>query len=250
MKAAVIFETMHGSGRHRATRTDQSLVSLATADAAMSITPRLRRRQLSALAAPPVLIVSTYIAFQVFTDWFGPRWGYIGGFVFFWAVWCFGFSLWAIGPGGVAAVLRSSRPRFPRPAALWLALLVIPVVGGLVTRLLPELAGATIAVLGMALLIAVLNAIAEELLWRGVYIRLFPGRMVAGWLYPAVFFALWHVSPTSVRGSALVLVPTAAFLGLLYGWIAQKTGTIRYTVIAHALVNAMGLGFALLVLQG
>lgn len=77
-----------------------------------------------------------------------------------------------------------------------------------------------------------------------------PGRLVTGWLYPAAFFALWHISPTSVRGSAVVLVAGAGFLGVLYGWIAQKTGTIRYTIIAHALVNSMGLGFAAIVLEG
>ena len=211
---------------------------------------RLRHRQLAALAAPPVLIASTYLVFQAGTGWFGPRWGYLGGFVFFWAVWCFGFSVWAIGPRGVATVLRPTRPRLPRPAALWCVLLAVPVVGGFLTRLLPELPGATITVLALALVIAWLNATAEELLWRGVYIRLFPGRPVAGWLYPAVLFALWHVSPASVRGSSIVLVSSAAVLGLLYGWIAQQTGTIRYTILAHALVNSMGLGFALLVLDG
>jgi uncharacterized protein len=211
---------------------------------------RLRRRRRAALAAPLVLIVSTYLVFQAGTGWFGPRWGYLAGFVFFWAVWCFGFSLWAIGSRGVAAVLRPTRPRLPRPAALWLILLAVPVAGGFITRMLPELPRATPTVLALALAIAWLNATAEELLWRGVYLRLFPGRLIAGWLYPAAGFALWHISPTSVRGSGVVLIAGAALLGLLYGWIAQKTGTIRYTIIAHALVNSMGLGFALLVLDG
>ena len=136
----------------------------------------------------------------------------------------------------------------PRPAVLWLVLLVVPVAGGFATVLLPALPQATLGVVALAWLIAVVNASLEELFWRGVYIRLFPGRLVAGFLYPAALFALWHVSPTSVRGSAAVLVSAAAYLGLAYGWIAYRTGTIRYTVLAHIAVNAMGLSFALLVL--
>lgn len=103
-------------------------------------------------------------------------------------------------------------------------------------------------VLALAGLIAIVNAFFEELLWRGVYVRLFPGRFAAGWLYPAAVFALWHLAPTSVRGSAGVMVAGAAHLGLVYGWVAYRTGTFRYTIPAHALVNGMGLSFALLAL--
>jgi membrane protease YdiL (CAAX protease family) len=31
----------------------------------------------------------------------------------------------------------------------------------------------------------------------------------------------------------------------VYGWVAQRTGTIRYTIVAHIVLNAMGLTFAL-----
>ena len=208
----------------------------------------LRRRRIAALAAPPLLIASTYHVFQALVGWLGVRWGYLGGFLFFWGFWCVGFSLWAIGREGIAAVLRDARPRLPRPAWLWLALLVLPVAGGFATVLLPALPTATLTVVAVAWLIAAVNATAEEVLWRGVYVRLFPGRLVAGWLYPAALFALWHISPTSIRGSAITLVSAAAFLGLLYGWIAFRTGSIRYTIPAHIAVNAMGLSFAILLL--
>lgn len=81
-----------------------------------------------------------------------------------------------------------------------------------------------------------------------MYLYLFPGRTLAGWLYPAVMFALWHLSPTSVLGFPIVLVSGAIYLGLVYGWIAQRTGSIRYTIVAHILVNMMGLSFASLIL--
>lgn len=226
-----------------------SLVTKHVRSSAPEVSPagdrRLRRRQVAALAAPPLLIVSTYAAFQLLVGGLGERWGYLGGFLFFWLAWCAGFSLWALGVDGIKAVLRDARPRLPRPQVLWLALLAAPVVGGFATRLLPTLPRATVAVVALALFIAVVNASLEELFWRGVYIRLFPGRLIAGWLYPAALFALWHLVPTSISGFAVDLVVGAAFLGLVYGWVAQRTGTIRYTIVAHIALNAMGLTFAL-----
>jgi uncharacterized protein len=204
----------------------------------------LRRRRVAALLAPPLLIASTYVVFQVLVASWGERWGYLGGFLFFWLFWCAGFSFWALGIDGVKAVLRDTRPRLPHPRVLWLVLLAVPVAGAFATVLLPDLPRATVPVVALAWLIAIVNASLEELFWRGVYIRLFPGRLVAGWLYPAALFALWHLATTSVRGSALVLVGAAAYLGLVYGWVAYRTGTIRYTIIAHILLNAMGLTFA------
>jgi membrane protease YdiL (CAAX protease family) len=46
----------------------------------------------------------------------------------------------------------------------------------------------------------------------------------------------------STRGAGAA---ASAYLGLVYGWVAYRTGTIRYTIPAHILLNAMGLGFAL-----
>ena len=227
--------------------TPETVIGPAVASAAAD--QGRRRRQVAALLAPALLIASTYGVFQGLVGWWGLRWGYLGGFLFFWGVWCLGFSLWAIGREGVAAVLRDARPRLPRPAWPWLALLAFPVAGGFATVLVPALPDATVAVVGLVLIIAAVNAISEEVFWRGLFIRIFPGRKVWGWLYPAAWFALWHISPTSVYGSTTVLVAAAAYLGLVYGWIAQRTGTIRYTFVAHFLLNAMGLGFATLLLQ-
>lgn len=210
---------------------------------------RLTNRQLVVLAAPPLLVATTYLAFQAMVEWLGFRWGYLGGFLFFWIVWCWGFTLWAVGREGMAAVLREVRPHLPRPTGLWLALLAFPVAGGFATVLLPDLPDATLPVVGLALVIAAVNSLSEEVFWRGLFVRMLPERRVLGWLYPAAWFSLWHIAPTSVFGSTWVLVTGAAYLGLVYGWIAWSTGTVRYTIVAHFLVNAMGLGFATLLLQ-
>jgi uncharacterized protein len=208
----------------------------------------VRRRRLAARLAPIALTASTFLVFNGAVEAFGLRWGYLTGFAFFWLVWCLGFSWWALGTRGVVDVFRDARPRLPSPTILWVAMLVVPVAGGFATVWLPSAASATLAVVATAAVIAVVNASLEELLWRGVYARLFAGSLVWGWLYPAVAFAVWHVSPTSVLGSTPVVVGGALYVGLVYGFVALSTQSVRWTTVAHIALNMMGTGFALLLL--
>jgi len=43
-----------------------------------------------------------------------------------------------------------------------------------------------------------MNSFWEEVLWRGVYITLFPDSRWWGIVWPTVWFALWHYAPGSV----------------------------------------------------
>jgi predicted cobalt transporter CbtA len=49
----------------------------------------------------------------------------------------------------------------------------------------------------------VLNALGEELLWRGVFVETFPRDLVRGALWPLAGFAVWHLAPQSILPSAL-----------------------------------------------
>lgn len=207
----------------------------------------MTRRRIAALAAPIALIASTFVVFNRAVEVLGLRWGYLTGFVFFWFVWCLGFSWWALGTRGVIDVFRDVRPRLPSPTGLWIVLLAVPVVGGFAIVWWPSAAAATMEVVAVALLIAAVNSTLEELFWRGVYARLFADSLVLGWLYPAVAFAAWHVSPTSVMGSTPMIVGGALYVGLVYGYVALRTQSVRWTTVAHFLLNATGMGFALLV---
>jgi membrane protease YdiL (CAAX protease family) len=98
---------------------------------------------------------------------------------------------------------------------------------------------------------AVCNALTEELFWRGVYVRLFPDDAIRGYLYPALAFGAWHIIPQSVvpfGGGSTALVLGACFIGLGYGWVAWRTGSIRWTTLAHIGTDAMGIGAALIAL--
>jgi membrane protease YdiL (CAAX protease family) len=95
--------------------------------------------------------------------------------------------------------------------------------------------------------LAIVNAIAEEVLWRGIYSSVFPRQLIRGYLYPAVGFALWHVVPQSIhpsqlRGGTKAFLAGAFFIGLGHGWVAWRTRSIRWTTLTHILTDFLGLG--------
>jgi uncharacterized protein len=205
--------------------------------------------RLIALVAPLLLIPTTFIVFQSGVAVLGSRWGYLAGFLFFWIFWCLAFPVGLLGWREVGRLFRPSVPRLPRPGWLWMTLLAVPVLGGFFTVWIPSLGTATVAALILAVGIAVINGTLEEILWRGLYAELFPGNWLAGWLYPALAFIAWHVSPTSVTGAgAPAFWFGTAFIGLVFGWVAYRTRSIRWTTVTHILVNSMGPGFAMLIL--
>jgi membrane protease YdiL (CAAX protease family) len=99
-----------------------------------------------------------------------------------------------------------------------------------------------VMIAGMALL----NGVLEETFWRGLFARVFRDDAVRGVLYPALVFALWHVSllprwSVSAPPVHSMLVFLAALgIGLMYGWVAWRTGSIRWTSVSHVLLNAAG----------
>jgi len=90
------------------------------------------------------------------------------------------------------------------------------------------------------LTIAVLPAICEEVLFRGVLLRGLASRFHAPLAIgiAAVVFSLYHLNPVQ-------LIPTFT-LGLVLGLIALRAGSSLPTMIAHALNNTI----ALLVARG
>ena len=95
--------------------------------------------------------------------------------------------------------------------------------------------------------LAIVNAIGEEVLWRAIYPHVFPRQVVRGYLYPAVGFTLWHLVPQSIhksrmRGGTKAFLAGALFIGLGHGWVAWRTGSIRWTTLTHILTDFLGLG--------
>lgn len=104
-----------------------------------------------------------------------------------------------------------------------------------------------IVVLFLSVLIGIVIGITEEVLWRGVYIRLFPNNTWMNMIYPSLMFGIWHISPQSVKtstmpGGIFSFIFYALLLGLAYAYCARKTGTIRWVTVSHVIHDSLGLG--------
>ena len=146
-------------------------------------------------------------------------------------------------------------PRAPagRPAALGAALLVWPAAGAIATRFLPEAGDATAGMIVTIAGVAVANAILEELLWRGVYIALWPRNPWLGWIWPAFGFAAWHFAPQVIHPSSLgpaTFTTASLALGLSWGWVAYRTASLRWVSASHVLTDGSGIRSALFFLGG
>jgi membrane protease YdiL (CAAX protease family) len=81
------------------------------------------------------------------------------------------------------------------------------------------------------------NGFFEELLWRGMYLELFPQRAFFRMFWSTIWFALWHYAPGSISasGSPVGLMIGAGMMGIYLAFLAHKTKSIWWTMIAHGL---------------
>jgi membrane protease YdiL (CAAX protease family) len=210
------------------------------------------RRRLVAVTLPGLVPAAMAATFVVARERLGDQAGYVAGFGVYWTT-CAAVSVALLGPGRIRELFRDSRPRLGRPAALGAALLLWPPVGALLTRFVPDIGAATPAMIATIGLVAAVNALAEEVLWRGVFITLWPGNPWLGWLWPAVGFGLWHLAPQVIHPSALgpfAYVLSATALGLSWGWVAWRTGALRWVTASHVVTDASGIRNALFFIGG
>ena len=154
--------------------------------------------------------------------------------------------LWVVGPKGLREMFKDSRPRFGKPAWLGMLFLVGPFVAPFFTMFLPSLGEVSIPVIMVSVLFAITNSTMEEVLWRGTYITVFPKSWLWSYWYPSFWFGYWHLSPqvifpSQMPGGAFAFATIPIFLGLVFGWVAKKTGSIRWTTVSHILTDFMGL---------
>ena len=86
----------------------------------------------------------------------------------------------------------------------------------------------------LAVLVAViLGPMAEEVLFRGLLFGALQKWLSTGWtiLTTAIVFAAWHID-------FLYFVPLFA-MGLLFGWVRNKTGSVWISAVVHALTSAL-----------
>jgi membrane protease YdiL (CAAX protease family) len=195
------------------------------------------------LALPVLLTGSTAVVFTSLARWLGPDLGYLLGFCYYWLL-CVGVPLVLFGKDGFLSLFREESPFFRRENWFLITLLALTVVGAVVGYTIPSLANVSLLIVLFSP-IAIVNGTCEEVLWRGTYVKAFRHSVLLACIYPALGFAISHISPLLVfpaEGGVLPFVLSTFFLGLAFGWVAYKTGTAKWTATAHSIIGLLAYG--------
>lgn len=199
------------------------------------------RASLLALAIPLFMLPVMGSVFWLAGHGLGHQAGYLLGFGVYWLA-CLLLPGGILGRQGFLSLLWNEAALFQRknwPAALvWLLVMAVSV-----WMYAPDFVRAPLVLIAAAIPLATINGVCEEVLWRGLFVRLFPGDARMSIVYPAIGFALWHFAPQIIypAENAVGFVVSTLFLGLAYGFVAYRTGSARWTVLAHSLSGILAL---------
>lgn len=197
-----------------------------------------------ALIITPIAIVILMIPIVLFlTGTFGTTIGYIALNLVYWLVFCIPCIAYVVKKSGfnIQQFYTTNNLNNKKRNLIYNLLAFLPVIATGFIVFIPIIGVAPLMTFFIAALYALINGSIEELFWRGLYSQFFDK---IGWAYifPTILFSLWHIAIALAKGmiwhgGILTLVMGAAFMGVLWGFIAFKTKNIRYTTIAHILTN-------------
>lgn len=174
--------------------------------------------------------------------------GYLYGFAIYWLGWCIALPALLLRNKGGLFALFGGQDRGIKEL-LWKMRLALawPLFFPVAFVLVPRRKRITPSILSVSVLLGIATGLTEETLWRGVFVRLFPGNAWLNTLYPSVGFAVWHAAPQTVRpstqpGGTAGFVLYALALGLSYTYYARETGSIRLCTFSHIVHDSLGLG--------
>jgi membrane protease YdiL (CAAX protease family) len=194
-----------------------------------------------------VLIVTMYWLFRRLTAVLGYPTGYLVAFSLYWVGWCTALPLAVLGPRRVAALFAPGLPVAVERRASTVALVSWPILFPLLFAFLRQAGRAGVSIVAASIVLGVVTGVAEEVLWRGVYLELFRERVAWNTVYPSLAFGLWHIAPLSVLpsrypGGVVSFGAYSILLGLSYATAARRTRSIRWITISHCIHDTLGLG--------
>lgn len=194
----------------------------------------MTRKQTLAIVAPLILIPVMYAVFQLAARAFGHELAWYLGLSVYWLTWCAAFSIWMIGKETIWQLIQ------PQKLTLQMLLIVIfPLAMTLGVRFVVGMEYQTASIWALVGLIfsAFANGSLEEILWRGVYMKVFPDNNLWRIVWPSLWFAAWHYTPGSISANnqLLTLIIGSGLLGFYSSLVAKKTETLWWSIIIHTL---------------
>src|SRR4051794_4195003 len=129
-----------------------------------------------ALIVPPVLIASMYGAFRYLTAVFGFPTGYLTAFALYWVGWCLFVPAAILRRDRLLRLFTRSTVRSPKLSAITKVLLWWPLAFPLTFSFVPRISSTPPVIVATSVLLGVVVGVTEEMLWRGLYVTLFPDR--------------------------------------------------------------------------
>jgi hypothetical protein len=143
----------------------------------------------------------TFVLFQLTTLWLGPKWGYITGFLGYWA-YCL-ITAWVLSGSDWNYFRWMWTEQREGKSLRWISLVAfLPVFGVFFVSFLPNV---------------------------GFFLSLL--------LFGAWHISLWFARGILYKDGFLALVGGAYGLGLIWTWVARSNGNLRAVVPSHILVN-------------
>ena len=191
-----------------------------------------------AFIIPPVLIAFMYPIFNSLAGLLAnDRIAWYLGLITYWLIWGIVFSIIMIGKKDLIALIRPQRPT--RKILLPTSVILL---GALAARLF--IPGMEYDKQSMWILILLLstcfgNGFFEELLWRGVYYKLFPNNIFCRMIWPSIWFGIWHYVPVSINNRELTgligMMIGPILMGFVLSYMTKKTNTLWWAILAHTL---------------
>jgi len=193
-------------------------------------------KQKIVVISPLILIGMMYPVFHILAGAFGENWriAWYLGLIFYWLIWGVVFPWLMIGKESIRRIIRPQKLD-----AKTLSFVLFPLIMAGLFRFISGMEYEKPSVWIFLLLISTNlgNGFFEEVLWRGVYMELFPDSILFRIVWPSIWFALWHYAPGSVSpsGNVIGLIIGSGLMGFYLSFLAKKTGTIYWTIIAHTI---------------
>ena len=201
----------------------------------------MENKKRTLLVSSLVILPFTFVLFQLTTLLLGTKWGYVTGFLGYWA-YCL-VTAWLVSGGDGNYFKRMWTRQRGSNYATWISLAAfIPALGVFFVSFLPNVAMLSLSAGALLIGMVLLNGFIEELYWRGLYLLEYPNNTRIGFLVAWLLFGAWHVSLWFARGMIykdgfLALVGGAYGLGLIWTWVARTNENLRAVVPAHILAN-------------
>lgn len=190
-------------------------------------------------ALPVVIPVFMYFCFQFLTKRISLKLGYFLSFFLYWVL-CFTIPTLTLSPGEIAYMFRPVLP------TLWqfLLLLIPPLLAFIFGPFQVRIKQAQMPIIIVSLMLAIVNGLLEEYLWRGFYILNSSNDLFLGIILPTIGFTIWHFAPQSVVRSenSSIFILSVAFIGMLWGIAAFQQGNILGASISHIICDFSGIG--------